>query len=73
MTDSIVTYMYGEDVAEDLNTYVMDDTVNIPRGRYEDLLEAEAWNEALDAAGVDNWDGIDYAQEIFNAFNIRRT
>lgn len=71
MTDNIVTYMYGEDVAK-MNENVLDDTVNIPRGRYEDLLETEAWNEALEAAGVDNWDGIDFAQEIFNSFNIRR-
>lgn len=71
MTDNIVTYMYGEDVAK-MNENVLDDTVNIPRGRYEDLLETEAWNEALEAAGVANWDGIDFAQEIFNSFNIRR-
>ena len=38
--------------------------VEITEERYEELLEAEAWMIALEAAGVDNWDGIDLAQEI---------
>ncbi|MBS7457682.1 hypothetical protein [Coralloluteibacterium stylophorae] len=41
------------------------DTVTIPREEYEELLEDQRFIEALRAAGVDNWDGYDYALEIF--------
>lgn len=27
------------------------------------------WLQALDAAGVDNWQGIDYAHELLEAWN----
>ena len=32
---------------------------------YEKLLEKEQWLNALEAAGVDNWEGIEVALEIF--------
>lgn len=41
-------------------------TVTIPLEEYEELKAAAAWAEALDSAGVDNWDGFDYAREIYN-------
>jgi len=31
--------------------------------RYEELVEAEARLQALEAAGVDNWEGYDEAME----------
>ncbi|NIJ81170.1 RecBCD nuclease inhibitor [Xanthomonas cannabis] len=40
------------------------ETVTIPRARYVELLEDEEFLSALRAAGVDNWDGYDYALEI---------
>jgi hypothetical protein len=40
------------------------DTVTIPRKMYEELIESQRWLTALESAGVDNWDGIDYAHEI---------
>ncbi len=49
-------------------------TDNYMYGNVEDFETAEEdrerlrWLDALEAAGVDNWDGIDYAYEIFNAF-----
>lgn len=44
----------------------MDDTVNIPVGEYKDLLDRSAWLSALEAAGVNNWDGWDFALEIYD-------
>lgn len=37
--------------------------VTIPRSRYDELVEAEEKLDALRAAGVDNWEGYDYAME----------
>lgn len=50
-------FMYG----------VIDDQVHIPRNEYEELLADSKWLAALEAAGVDNWDGIDFAQEIMKS------
>lgn len=38
---------------------------------YEDYLDMQRdleWLSALEAAGVDNWEGIDLAHEIFKTF-----
>lgn len=43
--------------------------VRISKERYEELIEAENWLSCLEDAGVDNWVGIDFAQEIYDAFN----
>ena len=43
--------------------------IEVDRERYEELLEKEMWLEALETAGVDNWDGLDYAQEIYRGLN----
>lgn len=43
----------------------LDPLITIPQSRYEDLLEAESWLQALEKAGVDNWDGIDYAHTLW--------
>lgn len=32
---------------------------------YEEMLEELRFLRCLEAAGVDNWDGYDYAQEMF--------
>lgn len=42
------------------------ETVTITIEEYDELLEAVIWLDALDAAGVDNWEGIDEAREIYN-------
>lgn len=31
---------------------------------YEELLEMQKWADALQGAGVDGWDGYDYAMEF---------
>lgn len=44
----------------------MDDTVTIPRTEYESLLASKDWLDALEVAGVDNWEGFDEARSIYN-------
>ena len=43
--------------------------VTISREEYDILLENQKWIDALEAAGVDNWDGIDFALEILRENN----
>jgi chemosensory pili system protein ChpA (sensor histidine kinase/response regulator) len=38
--------------------------VTIPKAEYERLLERDEWLSCLEAAGVDNWQGIDEAIQI---------
>ena len=40
------------------------ENVIISKFRYERLLKYEEKLDALEAAGVDNWSGYDYAMEI---------
>lgn len=42
------------------------ETVTITKKEYESLLKDSKWLYALEAAGVDNWEGHDFAREIFN-------
>jgi hypothetical protein len=43
-----------------------EETVTISKKEYESLLEDRKWRIALENAGVDNWEGIDYARELLN-------
>jgi hypothetical protein len=52
----------GFDMAAGPDTQV--EMVTIPREEYESLLTRSRWLECLEAAGVDNWDGIDEALRI---------
>ena len=40
--------------------------VTITRKEYEELLDCKEYLECLEAAGVDNWEGYDYAMEMYN-------
>lgn len=42
-----------------------EETVTITKKEYDRLLRDEAWLSCLEGAGVDNWQGIDYAHEFF--------
>ena len=42
----------------------MNSDITIPRQRHNQLLEAERLLTALQAAGVDNWDGYEMALEF---------
>lgn len=45
----------------------MSEFVSVSMEEYLQMVEDVRWLRALEAAGVDNWDGIDYASELFNA------
>jgi len=42
----------------------MDEQITISRKQYDELLYDSLWLSCLKAAGVDNWDGYDYAREM---------
>jgi hypothetical protein len=43
-----------------------EELVTIPKYEYDRLLDAERYLDALYVAGVDNWDGYNYALEIYH-------
>lgn len=44
---------------------MIEEIVTITAEEYEDLLDAQRWMAALEAAGVDDWEGYEYAQDIY--------
>lgn len=46
--------------------FMNEETVTISKKEYESLLEDRKWLQALEGAGVDNWQGYDYARELMN-------
>ena len=38
--------------------------VTISKKEYDELCERDEWLTYLEAAGVDNWDGFEYAMEL---------
>jgi len=43
-----------------------DEMVEITKKEYENFLKNSAWLRALEAAGVDNWEGYDIAIDYYN-------
>jgi hypothetical protein len=43
-----------------------EETVTISKKEYDSLLEDRKWLQALESAGVNNWEGYDYARELMN-------
>lgn len=43
----------------------MSDTIEISKSEYDSLLQQSEWLECLEAAGVDNWQGIEEAYALF--------
>ena len=43
----------------------MSDTVTISASEYKQLLKAQAKLDALEGAGVDNWQGYDDAMDLY--------
>lgn len=39
--------------------------IEIPLDEYYEMVERLRWLDALEAVGVDNWGGYEYAMEIF--------
>lgn len=46
----------------------MEETVTITKGEYALLRGAKTKLDALECAGVDNWEGYDYAMEIMDTY-----
>lgn len=46
-----------------------EETITIKKSEYDQLVEDQKWLGCLAAAGVDNWEGYDYAIELLNANN----
>lgn len=42
----------------------MEEEVTITKAEYRRLIKLEKWLDCLEAAGVDNWEGYDHAQEL---------
>ena len=45
----------------------MTEYVQVAKEEYEEMLTRIDWLECLESAGVDNWEGFDYAVEIYNS------
>lgn len=43
--------------------------ISVPKKLWENLNKRLAWLNALEDAGVDNWEGISYAYELFEHGN----
>ena len=42
----------------------MNETVTISKKEYDQLIEDSGFLESLRAAGVDNWEGYEYARDL---------
>ena len=42
------------------------ETVTINKDEYNEMLEQLRWLQCLENAGVDNWEGCEMAQEMYN-------
>ncbi len=48
---------------------VGDKIVMVPEDEYSKLIERDRWLYALEAAGVDNWEGFEEAQQIIKEWD----
>ena len=44
----------------------MEETITISKEEYESLLEDSKFLRALENAGVDNWEGYDFARDLYD-------
>lgn len=47
-----------------------EETITITLAEYKKLLKDQEWLECLNAAGVDNWRGIEEAHELMEEIGI---
>lgn len=47
---------------------ILEESVSISKKEYSRLLQQDEWVSCLDQAGVDNWEGIDYAIELYDQY-----
>lgn len=48
-----------------MNKETEQEMVLIPKSEYESLLKDSRWLQCLEDAGVDNWQGYDYACDLW--------
>jgi len=46
-----------------------EETVTITKKEYDELLERDRWLCALEAAGLDNWEGCEQAVDILDEWD----
>lgn len=51
---------------DEITRNYINNTVTLPMAMYDELLEDSRWLVALQNAGVDNWNGYDFARELYN-------
>lgn len=44
----------------------MEEMITISKEEFDLFMEDSKWLRCLEDAGVDNWEGYDYARELFN-------
>jgi hypothetical protein len=44
----------------------VNETVTISMKEYQTLVDSKSLLDCLEAAGVDNWDGYDYARQMYD-------
>ena len=49
---------------------IENETIEISKTLYDELLDDQKFLRALRIAGVDNWDGYDFALEVYYAKEI---
>jgi len=42
----------------------MEEMIEIKKSEYDSLRDRDDWLTCLESAGVDNWEGYDFAREI---------
>lgn len=47
----------------------MEEMVEITKAEYELLLATAKFMDCLESAGVDNWEGFEYALDLYNEEN----
>ena len=47
------------------NDFPKEETITITIAEYNDLLDDARWRACVEGAGVDNWDGFDWAMEEY--------
>ena len=53
-----------------MGALMAEDPVTISRAEYDRLKVDQEFLECLQAAGVDNWSGYDYAQEMMEGTGV---
>lgn len=48
-----------------MKTADIEEKIEISKEEYVELMDRIDFLECLEAAGVDNWDGYDYARELY--------